>query len=166
MILINNIKKIGVISDTHIPSRKKSLSEKINFYFNDVDFIIHCGDIVSENVITSLNKISKTYAVKGNMDPDDITYPEELVFKINNKFILCVAHGGGSPFDLKQRMHKKFMKQNPDVIIFGHSHYALSEEYLGIKFFNPGSATCGISSNTIGILNFFSDKIICEVIVI
>ncbi len=166
MIKLNNIKKIGVISDTHIPSRKKFLPEKIKDHFKRSDFIIHCGDIISENVITFLNTISPTYAVKGNMDPDDIKHPEELVFKINERYILCVSHGDGSPFDLKHRMYKKFISYNPDLIIFGHSHYALYEEFAEIKFFNPGSATCGISANTIGIINFFQNKILCEIIVV
>ncbi len=166
MIKLNNVKKAGVISDTHIPTRKKNMSEKIFYNFKDTDFIIHCGDIVNENVIKFLSKISKTYAVKGNMDPSDINYPDELILKINNKFILCVTHGNGAPFDLKQRMYKKFITQKPDIIIFGHTHCATYEEYLGVKFFNPGSATCGISSNTIGIINFSPDKIICEIVII
>ncbi len=166
MIKLNNIKKIGVISDTHIPTRKKFLPEKIKSNLKGCDFIIHCGDIVSESVITFLNTICPVYAVKGNMDSDDIKYPEELIFKINEKYILCIAHGGGSPFDLKNRMYKKFMSYKPDSIIFGHSHFPAYEEFAGIKFFNPGSATCGISANTIGIISFFGDEILCEIIVV
>lgn len=166
MIKINNIKKIGVISDTHIPARAKNLSEKIFNYLNETDFIIHCGDIVSNETIDKLSNHFRTFAVKGNMDSVNINYPSELIFKINKSFIICVTHGSGAPFDLKMRLYKKFANLNPDLIIFGHTHSPVSEEYMKIKFFNPGSACCGISVNSIGIINFSSDKFITEIIII
>lgn len=166
MIKINNIKKVGVISDTHTPSRAKNLSEKIFNYFTKTDFIIHCGDIVSNETIDKLSKLSRIFAVKGNMDPANINFPSELIFNINEKFIICVTHGSGSPFDLKIHLYKKFVNLNPDLIIFGHTHSPVSEEYMKIQFFNPGSACCGISVNTIGIINFSSDKFITEILII
>jgi putative phosphoesterase len=166
MICLNNIKKIGVISDTHIPTRASELPEKIKEYFKNVDFIIHCGDVVTEDVILELNLISKTYAVSGNMDPVELNYPSELIFKINNNFIICVTHGYGSPFGIKERLLKKFIEIKPSMIIFGHTHSPLNEKYNGITFFNPGSATCGIDVNSIGIIKLFNNEIINEIFII
>lgn len=166
MISLNNIKEIGVISDTHIPTRASRLPEKIKEYFKNVDFIIHCGDIVKEEVILELNLITKTYAIIGNMDSVELNYPSELIFKINNNFIICVTHGYGSPFGIKERLFKKFIEIKPSIILFGHTHSPLNEKYNGITFFNPGSATCGIDVNSIGIIKLFNSEIMSETFII
>ena len=52
-----------------------------------------------------------------------------------------------------------------DVIIYGHSHRAVSHEREGVLFFNPGTAT-GFSSediHTIGVLEL-GDSIQGEII--
>jgi len=110
MNLVNkeNINKIGVISDTHIPTRAKFLPNSIHEYFKGVDFIIHCGDIVDNSVITELETIATVCAVKGNMDPHEITFGHELIIKINNKYVVCVSHGYGSPFTIKDKLYKVF----------------------------------------------------------
>ncbi len=66
------IKIIGLISDTHIPSRSKKLPENVFVLFEDVDMIIHAGDIVRMDVVKSLEKIAPVIAVYGNMDPDSL----------------------------------------------------------------------------------------------
>ena len=39
------MKLIGLISDTHIPSRSKRLPDRVFEVFKDVDLIIHAGDL-------------------------------------------------------------------------------------------------------------------------
>jgi len=163
MIEINNIKSIGVLSDSHIPTRTRSLPESIFELFKHVDIIIHCGDIVNQDIIIELNTIAPTYAVKGNMDPEDIVLPFELIFRINNKFTFCVAHGSGDPFSLKQRLFKKFQEHKPDIIIFGHSHTSENINYNGVIMFNPGSCTQSLNSNSAGIIYLNGDKIEGEI---
>jgi uncharacterized protein len=159
-----NITKIGVISDTHIPTRAKQLPPAVFTHFAGVDLIIHCGDIVEGNVLTELASIAPVHAVKGNMDSHDIKEPNELTLEINNKFILCVAHGTGSPFDVKQRLFKKFAGQKPYMILHGHTHLPEISEFSGIKIFNPGSCTCGHDYDSIGILDVKTDSIDCKII--
>ncbi len=161
---INNIKSIGILSDSHIPTRAKEVPESIFKLFENVDMIIHCGDVTSLDIIIELNSIAPVYAVKGNMDPEDIILPFELIFKINNKFIFCIAHGSGDPFSLKQRLFKKFQNHKPDIIIFGHTHVAENTKYNGIIMFNPGSCTQGFNGNSVGIINLQNDNIETEII--
>jgi 3',5'-cyclic AMP phosphodiesterase CpdA len=75
---------IGLISDTHIPTRADKLPEKVSEIFKDVDFIIHSGDFVSLSVAEELEKIAPLYAVQGNMDFQEIRekYPK---FAIDSK---------------------------------------------------------------------------------
>jgi uncharacterized protein len=159
-----NVSRIGVISDTHIPTRAKQLPSAVFSHFKNVDFIIHCGDLVEENVLIELKAISPVYAVKGNMDGHDIKEPEELVLEINNKFTLCVAHGSGSPFGLKERLVKKFREYKPYMIIHGHTHLPEISEFSGIKIFNPGSGTNGQEYDSIGILDVKTESIDCKII--
>jgi predicted phosphodiesterase len=35
---------------------------------------------------------------------------------------------------------RHFQSLGPDVVLFGHSHIAVSEVVDGIRFFNPGTA--------------------------
>ena len=46
--------KIGVLSDSHIPRRAKALSKIILDVFEDVDHIVHAGDITDIAVIQQL----------------------------------------------------------------------------------------------------------------
>ncbi|HMA99935.1 MAG TPA: metallophosphoesterase family protein [Spirochaetota bacterium] len=149
---INNISKIGVISDTHIPTRAKSLPLTVFSAFKNTDLIIHCGDYVSPDAITELETIAPVYGVKGNMDSFDINLPQQRVIVINNKFKLCISHGSGPPFGIKNRLFKRFKQDKPDMVIYGHSHLPYNSEFKGINFFNPGSACCGRGENTVGVL--------------
>ena len=160
----NSILRIGVISDTHIPTRANELPSAIFTHFKGVDFILHCGDIVEENVLLKLAGIAPVYAVKGNMDSQDINEPDELVLQINDKFILCMAHGTGSPFDIKQRLYKKFSSLKPYMILHGHTHIPEINEFSGAVIFNPGSCTNGHDYNSIGILEVKTDSIDCKII--
>jgi putative phosphoesterase len=162
----NNVKRIGVISDTHIPARAASLPVSLAEKLAAVDFIIHCGDLVSSTVLKKLASIAPVYAVKGNMDPHEINEPDELIFEINSRFILCAAHGSGPPFNVKAGLLKKFSKYDPDVILFGHTHMQENTNYGNIVFFNPGSCTVGVDNNTIGILTVNSGNISGEIVLV
>ncbi|MFH1736698.1 MAG: metallophosphoesterase family protein, partial [Actinomycetota bacterium] len=60
--------RIGVISDTHIPSVAGRLPERVFAEFRGVDMILHAGDIVTPSVLEALAKLSRIVAVCGNMD--------------------------------------------------------------------------------------------------
>lgn len=150
---INNVHKIGVISDSHIPTRAAALPGAVAGHFKGVDLIIHCGDIVSPCVLLELGLIAPVYAVCGNMDPQEINLPQELVIKINGRHNVCVTHGFGSPNGLKDRLYRKFMPINPSIVLYGHSHVPENTVYNGLAFFNPGSCTQGLKQDSIGILD-------------
>jgi putative phosphoesterase len=154
-----NISKIGVISDTHVPTRAAALPASLHEHFKNVDFIIHCGDLVDNNVLIELKAIAPVYAVKGNMDGPDIKEPEELVLFINNTFTVCAAHGTGSPYGLHERLIKKFVSYKPYMILYGHTHTADIGSFNGTLFFNPGSCTAGNVNNSIGLLEIKHDSI-------
>ena len=61
------MKTIGLISDTHIPTRQKKLPLEVISTFNGVDLILHAGDFESLTVADALEEIAPLKAVSGNM---------------------------------------------------------------------------------------------------
>ena len=136
------MKRIGVISDTHIPGRMDRLPTELLHALTEVDCIIHAGDIVSMPVIDHLKKIAPVYAVCGNMDTADVRHqlPSTYILEIEGKKI-GITHGAGDPFTIKKRILKLFRDSTVDCIVFGHTHHAEVDISDGILLVNPGSPT-------------------------
>jgi uncharacterized protein len=165
MIRENKVTRIGVISDTHIPTRAQTLPPEVLKIFSGCDFIIHCGDAVEAVVFSELNAAAPVYAVRGNMDTALTTQPQKLLINVNEKFVLAAAHGHGTPFGIKDMLIREFAPQHPSLILFGHTHTPEISEYSGYKFFNPGSPCCGRGGmNSVGIINVTIDGIFPEIV--
>jgi len=149
---ISNISRIGVISDTHVPSCAPKIPEKALEIMKGAGLIIHCGDVVSAPVISLLSTIAPVITVKGNMDPDEIDAPSEAIIRVNEKFTICASHGAGPPSSIQSRLFSMFAKYSPDLIVFGHTHTASISDYMRLAMFNPGSCTAGEDFNSIGII--------------
>ena len=140
---------IGVLSDTHIPSRSDSVPHEVLSAFENVDAIIHAGDITTMNVIDTLSKIAPLHAVQGNMDEPEIKHklPIKRIVEIGGKRI-GVTHGAGSPFNIHKRVIKSFADDHVDCIVFGHTHKAEKFYKNNMLILNPGSVTDKIFSKT------------------
>lgn len=141
---------IGLLSDTHVPQRTKSVPNVVidDFKKRNVDYIFHMGDFTSfevyKNLIDTFGK-DKVIAVRGNMDFDSNlkkALPESLEFKIYN-FKVLMLHGMGGPNIIIKRLIKKLdlLNSDYDIVIFGHTHRPVNEKSNGILFFNPGTTT-------------------------
>lgn len=124
---------IGIISDTHVPSRASEIPEKIieDFKNKEVDFVFHLGDFTSIDVYKQLiNEFGeeKVFAVQGNMDSHEIVeeLPEKRSLEIFGHKILMV-HGMGGPNMIIRRLNKKLDLDPYDIIIFGHVHRPYNE---------------------------------------
>jgi hypothetical protein len=83
--------RIGLISDTHIPTAAKELWPQIYEAFRGVDLIMHAGDLMVPQVIDWLEEVAPVMAVWGNGDfggwqrtvpPDDPRLSEAKVLTI------------------------------------------------------------------------------------
>ena len=133
--------KIGLISDTHIPTRAREIPKDFLDFFkeNNVDLIIHCGDIEDKKVLDELNKIAETKAVLGNIDYLDL--PEKLIFNIENYKVLVFHSDIIYPRGDKDKLVEFAKLNNANVVIFGHTHIPLFTYYRGVYLINPGTAT-------------------------
>jgi putative phosphoesterase len=133
------MKRIGVISDTHLAMHDDSLEELAARHFRDVDFIVHAGDLVTLDVIETLAILEHpVIAVCGNMDAPEVrsSYPVSRTITVE-EVTIGIIHGWGSPNGIRQRIRSSFT--GVDAIIYGHSHQPFSGMESGIFFFNPGS---------------------------
>ena len=145
--------KIGVISDTHLAGYDERLKRILHEHFNDVELILHAGDLVDMRVL-DIFEGKDIKAVCGNMDPSSVRelLPDRLIFTLNN-YRIGLIHGWGMPFGIENKLLKEI--GNVDCLVYGHTHRATNVFRDGVLFFNPGSATDKrfASRNTIGILN-------------
>ncbi|NLY54174.1 MAG: metallophosphoesterase family protein [Firmicutes bacterium] len=133
--------RIGVISDTHMPRRAKTLPQFVREAFANVDHIFHAGDINDWSVLRELNQLAPTIAVAGNTDSPAMTdILGEKVLREVNGFRIGLIHGHlGTGRTTPERARNSF--PNADVIIFGHSHQPYNQRHGKQLLLNPGSAT-------------------------
>lgn len=59
---------IGLISDTHLPERRRTLPPALHAIFEGVDLLLHAGDVGELRVLDELGEIAVVVAVHGNDD--------------------------------------------------------------------------------------------------
>ncbi len=130
--------KIAVISDTHSGSIN-DLNDTLVRTLSAVDLIIHAGDFTEKRLLDDLKKLAEVEAVCGNMDTGELRnlLPPKKVFEANGKSI-GLTHGTGSRGGIEDRVWRMF--DEPDIIVFGHSHRAENRLIQQCRMFNPGPA--------------------------
>jgi len=127
--MANEIKRIGLISDTHGLLRKEALEALCGS-----ELIIHAGDVGKLEILEELKKMAPVVAVRGNVDtePWARALPETAVAEAGTAMIY-ILHDVNT-LDL-----------NPaaagfHIVVSGHSHKPGKMEREGVLFINPGSA--------------------------
>lgn len=132
--------KIGVISDTHIPTIVRALPPAVFKAFNGVDLILHAGDIVDLSVLEELGTLAPVEAVAGNMDDAETQrrLPRKKIIPIG-AYRVGLIHGKYRIDVQKTMIRQEF--DNVDVIVYGHSHTPFWGKIDDVYFLNPGSPT-------------------------
>ncbi len=168
---------IGVISDTHIPTRTKILPKEIEKIFKNVDLILHAGDMENLETLEELKKIAPVMAVEGNMDfPETKTkLPPAISLRIYNWKIGLIhspiSSWPDSHFNWRQEKTAKELaeKEGFDIVIFGHTHRIdlteLKIEGKKALLINPGSPTFPLLAKpSVGLLRISRDSFQGEII--
>lgn len=124
--------KVGVISDTH-----GHLDPRVKDVFAGVDHIIHAGDIGLPFLILDLEDIAPVTAVTGNTDSGLEFKETEMVELRGRKFLI---HHIVDPKAPEDKIKRKIIRENPDVVVFGHTHKQFCETIGNTLYFNPGYA--------------------------
>ena len=124
-----HVVSVGVISDTHGLLRPEAIEA-----LGGSDYIIHAGDIGSEEILKQLAAIAPLTVVRGNVDRG------AWARKLPASDLLEV--GGLSIYVLH---NLQAIDLNPEaagfrLVVSGHSHVPKQEVRNGVLYFNPGSA--------------------------
>jgi len=152
--------RVGLISDTHNPSVGDEPPPEILAAFDGVDVIIHAGDIYQPECLDWLEKIAPVYAVElgagAHFSEDDRVVDMRRVIELEGHSIGIVHDllipGMAQELTEFSPLSKHFPQdaslstalQNVfdapvDIVVFGHTHYPVVEEFQEILMVNPGS---------------------------
>ena len=156
---------IGLISDTHIPDRAKVLPTKVLEAFNDVELILHAGDLTSPRVIEELKQLAPVMAVQGNMDrANGIQLPKAKVIEAEGLKI-GVVHGEVYPRADSDQLLYIAKELDVDILVSGHSHQPKIEQKGGVLLLNPGSPIVPrLADRTVMLLEINNNEVDVEII--
>jgi uncharacterized protein len=142
--------RIGVVSDTH-----GHFDPRLPEVLAGVETILHAGDVDSPDILEELRQIAPLYAVRGNVDGNELALPLTRTLKlagvqIEMRHILPTQQSELEPWSGHARPERSLLKRRDDflknfdpttrVVIFGHSHQPCLITMANKLFFNPGSA--------------------------
>ena len=161
-------KTVGLISDTHVPARAPRIPKMVFKIFENVDFIVHAGDLVQLDVIDELEQLAPVLAVHGNMDGPDVSgaLPKLNTLKIYG-WKIGVMHDPNTLFG-RGKM-REIAKQNGfNAFVYGHTHNASIKWEGQLLYVNPGSPTNPMASfinkPSVGLLKVTKDAITPEIV--
>ena len=152
--------RVGVISDTHNPSVGAGPPPEVVSAFRGVDVIIHAGDIYQPSCLDWLEEIAPVYAVElgagAHFKDDGRVVDMARVVELEGHAIGIIhdllVPGMGQEVTEFTPLSKHFPQDadlpnalksvfdaTVDVVIFGHTHYPVVEEFQGVLMLNPGS---------------------------
>jgi len=133
--------KIAVISDTHVPHKFEKISQRMKEGLIGVDLILHCGDIVTPEVLGEISVFAPVHAVAGNHDIEFFgnTLPRKRVVEVQG-FRIGMIHGDELAANHVKKSEQydqifeivlaPFLSDDPvDCVVFGHSHQPLIESF-------------------------------------
>ncbi len=180
--------RVGVISDTHNPSVGAEPPSEVVSAFKGVEVIIHAGDIYQPSCLDWLEEIAPVYAVELGADAhfkDDARVVDMARIIELEGHTIGIIHDLLVPgmaqevteftplskhfpqdADLSTALTKVFGAA-VDIVIFGHTHYPVVEEFQGVLMLNPGSPSLPKQINRLGqvaILELGPDRKSAEVL--
>lgn len=128
--------KIGFLSDTH-----GWLDPALHRWFADVEMILHAGDMGSEALLRELETIAPTVAVRGNVDGGAWAreVPLQRVVEVRGTRI-AMLHIAGNPKKPTFEAKALIAREQPEMLLVGHSHIVVIERRNGVLWVNPGAA--------------------------
>jgi putative phosphoesterase len=160
-------KTVGLISDTHVPKRAMRVPPKVYEIFQNVDYIIHAGDLVELAVLDELEQIAPVLAVHGNMDSMEVVgaLPRLNSLKVFD-WKIGVMHDPNTLYGLSKM--RELAKQNAfNVFVYGHTHVASVKWEEKTLYINPGSPTNPPSrmlKPSVGLLTITKDTVNPQII--
>jgi putative phosphoesterase len=122
--------RVGLVADTH-----GLLRTAAKRFAAECDYLIHAGDIGSQEILDELSALAPLTVVKGNNDQQDwaARLPQTELIRLGGVFVYVIHDIATLAIGLSVASFR--------VIVSGHSHKPSVQEREGILYVNPGS--CG-----------------------
>jgi len=127
--------RVGVISDTH-----GLLRPEVFDVFEQVDHILHGGDVGKSEILIELEALAPVTAVYGNVDPVELRsrLPQVATVELDG-FEVVVTHGDQFGHPTPEKLHAAFPRA--EIIVYGHTHQPLLELVdKTVTVMNPGGS--------------------------
>lgn len=151
--------KIGIISDTHIPSMGPEPPQEIIPAFEGVDLIIHAGDVYIDSCIEWLARIAPVKSASSGfaagveaaprLSAPLIVEAEGHTIGVIHKLELIaypddIYPGSLSRYPAHKSIRNELIEifgQPVDIVVTGYTHEAMVETHEDTLLINPGSPT-------------------------
>ncbi|MSQ40151.1 MAG: metallophosphoesterase [Dehalococcoidia bacterium] len=152
--------RIGLISDTHIPSMGAEPPPQVARAFEGVDLILHAGDVYIRSCIDWLERIAPVRSTESwvgvpregasrMQDPKVVDAEGHSIGLVHQLFVpgmsddvfpgsLATEYPPKSSLPLALQ---SIFGRTVDIVVFGYTHVALVETHQGVLFVNPGSTS-------------------------
>lgn len=148
---------VGLISDTHMPLRRRALPENLADVLGGVDFLLHAGDVGELWVLDQLSAIAPVIAVHGNDDTEDAQRElpfQQIITFAGQRILLWHSHFPNWEEEMAfredddlyrslQRSVDQAKRAGANVVVFGHWHIPLVKRMEGVLMVNPGALASG-----------------------
>lgn len=134
--------RIGIISDTH-DRLERTIQAVEAMQANQAEAIIHCGDLTGPEIVHACG-VLPSYFVFGNNDFDEIG----LRAAMDSSGGTCLGYGGELVLDGRRIAvthgdrpadFRRFLRSEPDYLLFGHTHEPLNQRDGPTRQINPGA---------------------------
>lgn len=137
--------RIGLISDTHLPSLMKTLDElgpQVAELLAGVDLILHGGDVVGRAVVDWCEQFAPTLVARGNNDIfDDPRVADMQLLDVDGWRIGMVHELRPESRPIQQLVDGALGGERVDILIGGDTHVERLEYREGAVLVNSGSPT-------------------------
>lgn len=174
--------KIGLISDTHIPSAGPEPPQEVLKAFEGVDLILHAGHVNVASCLEWLGQLAPVRSTESwlegtgetptrngrvevlELEGHTVGMAHELILRSLGDDVLPGSIGRSPRVrdSLAASLQEIFGKP-VDVVVFGYTHEAMVERHDGVLLVNPGSPSLvrqQVKLGTVAILELGAGK--CE----
>lgn len=162
--------RIGLLTDTHLPSSIQELWDDVRVAFAGVDLIMHGGDIVTPGVLDWLETIAPTLAARGNNDDGMVDARVQDCQRLEVEgWRLAMIHDM-EPEDrpISALVTQYLGGESADILITGHTHFERLDYRDGVVQINSGSPThphqWSTRLGTVGLLDLMPMQMVARVI--
>ena len=166
--------RIGVISDTHLPSiirRVDELGPQAGEFLATVDLILHAGDVTAPSVLQWCEQFAPVKVARGNNDLfEHPQMADRHVFDVDGWRIGLVHEVRPESRPMAELLEHGLDGAPVDILITGDTHVQRLEFREHVLFMNPGSPTLPhhkeVRLGTVGLLDVSEDTVRAEIVVL